>query len=78
MRKNLKSELKSAQQVWSIKMVWVDHTFKYVNWETSEVPYKQVEMNLKELIKWNIPSWEIIPSIHYSKDTENDDLDFFI
>ncbi len=73
----LKSELKSAQKVWIIKMIWVDHTFKYVNWEISEVPYKQVEANLGELVNWNIPSWEIIPNPHFPA-PENDDLDFFI
>lgn len=74
----LKSELKSAKKVWIIKMVWVDHTFKYINWEISNVPYKQVETNIGELVKWNVPSGEIIPNPHYSPDPENDDLDFFI
>lgn len=74
----LKWKLKSVKKMWEIKMIWVDHTFKYVNWELSEVPYKQIETNIKALIEWYIPTGEIVPNTEYSPDLEDSDLEFYI
>lgn len=49
--KNVGTENKSF-----LHMLWVDHTFWKVSWETSSTPYKQVFQSLKSLIQ----NWELI------------------
>lgn len=53
--KNVGSEEKSF-----LHMLWVDHTFWKVSWETSSNPYKQVFESLKTLLQtWDLLSGEI-------------------
>lgn len=43
-----------------LHMLWVDHTFWKVSWETSSAPYKQVFESLKTLLKtWELVSGEV-------------------
>lgn len=43
-----------------LHMLWVDHTFWKVSWETSSAPYKQVFESLKTLLKtWELVSGEL-------------------
>ncbi len=43
-----------------LHMLWVDHTFWKVSWETSSTPYKQVFESLKTLLKtWELVSGEL-------------------
>lgn len=43
-----------------LHMLWVDHTFWKISWETSSVPYKQVFESLKILLEtWELVSGEL-------------------
>ena len=50
--------LKNANKS-KIKFIWVDHSFKKINWEKSEIPYLYIYKNIVELLNWNLISWEI-------------------
>jgi hypothetical protein len=42
-----------------IKFIWVDHSFKKINWESSKIPYLYIYNNVVDLLNWNLVSWEI-------------------
>lgn len=43
-----------------LHMLWVDHTFWKISWETSSAPYEQVFESLKTLLKtWELVSGEL-------------------
>jgi hypothetical protein len=50
--------LKNANKS-KMKFIWVDHSFKKINWEKSEIPYDHIYKNIVELLKWNLVSGEI-------------------
>jgi len=70
-------------RIWQIKMVWVDHTFKFIDWKKSRRPYMQIESDVDNLMKWKLVSWEIVPAIEKNPDApdsayyDDSDLDFF-
>lgn len=50
--------LKNANKS-KVKFIWVDHSFKKINWEKSDIPYFYIYKNIVELLRWNLVSWEI-------------------
>lgn len=43
----------------AVKFIWADHSFKKINFEKSEIPYKIISQNILELIHWNLVSGEV-------------------
>jgi hypothetical protein len=63
-----------------VKMIWVDHTFKKLNWEVSSSPYDQVYNNIKLLINWSLSFWEVYLETEQERKIreDNDYIDLFV